>query len=450
MRTQQETRYARSGTISIAYQVVGSGRADLVFVPGWVSHVEYAWEEPSLAPFLERLASFSRLIFMDRRGTGLSDPVDRLPTLEERMEDLCAVMDAAGSRRAFLFGLSESGPMCSLFAATWPERTAGLVLCNTTARFMLAQDYPWGFSRQQIDGFLARCQAEWGSGITATMFAPSRANDEEFRKSWGRFERRAVSPGGIVKMLGMVMDSDVRHVLPSIRVPTLVIHRKGDRITPVEGGRYLAEHIPGARLIEVDGDDHFPFVGDADSILDAVEHFVTGAKHAPPPDRVLATVLFVDIVDSTRHLAERGDRAWRDLLDRFYKVLRTEIARFKGREINTTGDGLLATFDGPARAIRCACAISAEVRQLGIEVRAGLHTGECELAGDGVTGIAVHLGARVAESAVSGEVLVSATVKDLVAGSGIQFADRGMHMLKGIPGQWQLYAAQPAPERSRV
>jgi pimeloyl-ACP methyl ester carboxylesterase len=443
MPAQVETRYARSGGVSIAYQAGGHGQTDLVFVPGWVSHIEYAWEEPSMAPFLERLASFSRLIFMDRRGTGLSDPVERLPTLEERMDDLRAVMDAAGSERAFLFGISESGPMCSLFAATWPERTAGLVLCNTTARFMVAEGYSCGASRQQVDRFLARCQTEWGTGVTARMFAASKAGDAEFCRSWGRFERRAVSPGGMVKLIAMATDTDVRDVLPSIRVPALVIHRSGDRVTPVEGGRYLADHIPGARLAEVAGDDHFPWVGDTDSILDAVEQFVTGARRGPLMDRVLATVLFIDIVDSTRHLAERGDRAWRDLLRRFYEILRRTIADFRGREINTTGDGLLATFDGPARAIRCACAMNSEVRRIGIEIRAGLHSGECELTGDTIAGIAVHIGARVAANAMPGETLVSRTVKDLVAGSGIQFTDRGIHVLKGVPGEWQLYAADP-------
>jgi pimeloyl-ACP methyl ester carboxylesterase len=442
MRDLPETRYAHSGSVSIAYQVVGNGKVDLVFVPGWVSHIEYAWEEPSLAYFLERLASFSRLIFMDRRGTGLSDPVERLPTLEERMDDLRAVMDAAGSERAFLFGISESGPMCSLFAATWPQRTEGLVLCNTTARFMVAPDYPAGATPQQRDRFLARCQAEWGTGVIgATIFAPSKADDEAFRKSWGRFERRSVSPSGISKIVAMGADTDVRHVLPSIRVPTLVIHRTGDRVTRVEFGRYLADHIPGARLMEFAGEDHFPWVGDADSVLDAVQQFVTGTRPAPRIDRVLATVLFVDIVDSTRHLSERGDRAWNGLLQTFYKILRQELELFKGREINTTGDGLVATFDGPARGIRCAHAMSASVLRLGLEIRAGLHSGECELVGDSVAGIAVHISARVASKAAPSEILVSSTVKDLVAGSGIQFRDRGNHELKGVPGEWRLYAA---------
>jgi pimeloyl-ACP methyl ester carboxylesterase len=442
MRELPETRYAHSGSVSIAYQVVGNGQVDLVFVPGWVSHIEYAWEEPSLALFLERLASFSRLIFMDRRGTGLSDPVERLPTLEERMDDLRAVMDAAGSERAFLFGISESGPMCSLFAASWPERTAGLILCNTTARFMVAPDFPAGVTPQQRDRFLARCQAEWGTGVIgATIFAPSKAGDQEFRKSWGRFERRSVSPSGISKIVAMGADTDVRHVLPSIRVPTLVIHRTGDRVTRIEFGRYLAHHIPGARLTELAGEDHFPWVGDADAVLDAVQQFVTGTRPAPRIDRVLATVLFVDMVDSTRHLSQRGDSAWRGLLQSFYKILRQELERFKGREINTTGDGLVATFDGPARGIRCAHTMTAAVRQLGIEIRSGLHSGECELVGDTVTGIAVHISARVASKAAPNEILVSSTVKDLVAGSGIQFRDRGTHELKGVPGEWRLYAA---------
>jgi pimeloyl-ACP methyl ester carboxylesterase len=439
--TQSETKYAHSGSVSIAYQVAGAGQVDLVFVPGWVSHIEYAWEERSFAPFLERMAGFSRLIIMDRRGTGLSDRAEKLPTLEQRMDDLRAVMDEAGSKRAFLFGISESGPMCALFAATLPGRVAGLVLCNTTARFMIAEDYPWGFKQDEIDNFLSRCRTQWGTGVTARIFAPSRAADEDFCRSWGRFERRAVSPGGIVKILEMAMDTDVRDLLPSIRVPTLVIHRTGDPVMRVEGGRYLAQHIPGARLIEVSGEDHFPWVGDTDSILDDVEQFVTGARRGQQVDRILATVLFVDIVDSTRQLAERGDRGWRDFLERFYEVLREEIERFRGREIQTTGDGLLATFDGPARGIRCACAMSSKVRRLGVEIRAGLHCGECELMGDTVAGIAVHIGARVAASAAPGEVMVSSTVKDLVAGSEIQFVDRGIHVLKGVPGQWRLYSS---------
>jgi pimeloyl-ACP methyl ester carboxylesterase/class 3 adenylate cyclase len=438
---QPDTKYAKSGGVNIAYQTVGERNVDLVFVPGWVSHIESAWEEPSFAPFLERLASFSRLILLDRRGTGLSDPVDRLPTLEERMDDICAVMDAAGSPRAFLFGISEGGPMCTLLAATYPERTAGLVLCNTFARNVYAHDYPWGLTVEQWNEGLKQVEAAWGTGITAQIFAPSRAADEAFRRSWGRFERRAVSPGAMHKIVRMAMDTDVRHILPSIRVPTLVVHRVGDEATRIEGGRYLAQHIPGAKLVEVSGIDHFPWVGDTDAILDEVEHFVTGTRRGAELDRILATVLFTDIVGSTERAAELGDRRWRSLLESHHRLVRTELGRHRGREIDSAGDSFLATFDGPARGIRCAHAITAGVRQLGIDVRAGLHTGECEVMGDTIGGIAVHIGARVAAAAAAGEVLVSSIVKDLVAGSGIQFADRGTHVLKGVPGEWRLFAA---------
>jgi len=437
-----ETRYAKSGGINIAYQVTGSGDVDLVFIPGWVSHIEYAWEEPSFAPFLERMARFSRLILLDRRGTGLSDPLDRLPTLEERMDDVRAVMDAAGSERAVLFGISESGPMCALFAATYPERTRGLVLCNTFAANRYSEAYPWALDDEQAAQFVAGVEARWGTGITASIFAPSRAHDEAFVRSWGRFERRAVSPGAMCKLIAMGRDTDVRQVLSSIRVPTLVLHRTGDRATPIEGGRFIAGRIPGAKLIEVAGQDHFPWVGDTAAILDEVEHFATGSAPRAEPDRVLATVLFIDIVDSTRLLAEWGDRRWRDLLAQFYRVLRRELDRHRGREIDTTGDGLFATFDGPARAIRCACATRDAVASLGVAIRAGLHTGECERLGDKVSGIAVHLGARVCGSAEANEVLVSNTVKDLVAGSALRFKDRGVHALKGVPGEWRLYAAE--------
>ena len=437
-----ETRYARHGDINIAYQVTGEGNVDLVFVPGWVSHIEYAWEETSLAPFLERMARFSRLILLDRRGTGLSDPVDQLPTLEERMDDVRAVMDTAGSERAFLFGISESGPMCTLFAATYPERTQGLVLCNTFASGVRSEDYPWALTLDQWNRLRLQIENEWGKGITAQIYAPSRAQDEVFRRSWGRFERRAVSPGAMYKILAMAMDTDVRHVLPSISVPTLVVHRANDRATRIEGGRYLAQHIPGAKLVEVSGEDHFPWVGDSDVILDEVERFVTGALPSAVPDRVLATVLFADIVDSTRHLADLGDNRWRELLEQFYAVLRGQLERFRGREIDTAGDGLFATFDGPARAIRCACATCEAVSPLGIAIRIGLHTGECEVLGEKVSGIAVHLGARVMAMAGPGEVLVSSTVKDLVAGSALRFTDRGAHSLKGVPGEWHLFATE--------
>lgn len=436
-----ETHYARDSGVNIAYQVTGRGDVDLVFVPGWVSHIEYAWEEPSLAPFLEHLSRFSRLILLDRRGTGLSDPVDRLPTLDERMDDLRAVLDAAGSQRPFLFGISESGPMCVLFAATHPERTAGLILCNTFPTNQFAPDYPWALKPEQWDRFLKRLEADWGRGISGRVFAPSRAGDEAFLQSCGRLERRAVSPGAIRKIIAMARDTDVRGVLSSVKVPTLVVHRVGDAAAPIEGGRHLAAHIAGATLVEVPGQDHFPWVGDSHAILDEVEHFVTGGRRAAEPDRVLSTVLFTDIVGSTAQLAEKGDRSYRELLGRFYTLARRELERHRGREIDTTGDGLFATFDGPARAIRCACGIRDAVPPLGIAIRAGLHTGECERIGEKVTGLAVHLGARVCAAAGPSEVLVSSTVKDLVAGSGLSFSDRGPHELKGIPGEWRLYAA---------
>ena len=438
---QPETHYAKSGDVNIAYQVTGNGSLDLVLVPGWVSHVEHAWEEPSFAAFLHRVASFSRLIFLDRRGTGLSDPVAGLPTLEERMDDVRAVMDAAGSERAALFGISEGGPMCSLFAATYPERTTALVLYGTMARGTRDADYPWAGSDDQAIRLLDRIDREWGKGMTAKVFAPSIAQEERQVQSWAQFERLAVSPGAARVLVKMLLDTDVRGVLPTIQVPTLVVHRAGDRVTPVGGGRYIAEQIPGAKYVELAGIDHFPWVGNSDAVLDEVEQFLTGVRHGPEPDRVLATVMFADIVDSTEHAAALGDRGWRNVLDRYYDETRKYLRIFRGREVDTAGDGFFATFDGPARGIRCACAIRDAVADLGIAIRAGLHTGECEVVGDKVLGIAVHLGARVAGCAEANEVLVSRTVKDLVAGSGLGFVDRGAHALKGIPGEWRLFAA---------
>jgi len=436
-----ETHYAKSGDVNIAYQVTGSGSLDLVLVPGWVSHVEQAWEEPSFADFLQRLASFSRLIFLDRRGTGLSDAVAGPPTLEQRMDDVRAVMDAAGSERAALFGISEGGPMCSLFAATYPERTDALVLYGTIAKGMRGPDYPWGIDDDQATRFLEGIERGWGKGMTPKLFAPSIAHDERQVRTWAKFERMAVSPGGARVLFKILLETDVRAVLPTIQVPTLVMHRTGDRATPVEGARYIAEQIPGAKYVEFDGIDHFPWVGGSREILDEVEEFLTGVRRGPEPDRVLATVMFTDIVGSTELAAALGDRRWRNLLDRFYEETRKYLTIFRGREVDTAGDGFFATFDGPARGVRCACAIRDAVADLEISIRAGLHTGECEVLGDKVSGIAVHLGARVAGRAEANEVLVSTTVKDLVAGSGLEFVDRGAHALKGIPGEWRLFAA---------
>jgi pimeloyl-ACP methyl ester carboxylesterase/class 3 adenylate cyclase len=435
------TKYARSGDVHIAYQVVGEAAQNLVLVPGWVSHLEYAWEDPSFSNFLRRLASFSRLILLDRRGTGLSDRVHELPTLEQRMDDVRAVMDAADAERAALFGLSEGGPMCLTFAATYPSRTSALVLYGTFARLVRAPDYPIGLPAELLGQFLERVEESWGTGsMSADYFAPSLVRDEAFRRSWARFERLAVSPAGIKALLRMTQETDARHALPVIRVPTLIMHREGDRVVRVEAARYIAERIHGAKYVELPGPDHFPWVGDTDAILDEVEEFVTGARRGREPDRVLATVMFTDIVGATERAVALGDRRWRDLLDSHHTVIREQLTRFRGREIDTAGDGFLAAFDGPARGVRCAGAIVREIRRLGLEIRAGLHTGECEILGDKLSGIAVHTGARVASLAGAGEVLVSSTVKDLVAGSGIAFEDRGIKMLKGLPGEWHLYA----------
>ncbi len=440
-----QTKYARSGDLHIAYQVVGEGKHDLIFIPGWVSNLEYAWEEPYYAHFLRRLASFSRLILLDRRGMGLSDRVSHLPTLEERMDDVRAVMDAAGSKKAVLFGVSEAGPMCLLFAATYPERVLSLILYGTFARALRAPDYPIGMPPELLDQALDWIEEKWGTGeLSAGHFAPSLKDDVNFRKSWARFERLAVSPSGFKTLLQMLHETDARHVLSTIHLPTLILHRKDEEMTRVEGARYLAERIPGATYIELPGIDHFPWVGDSNQILDEVEEFLTGFRRGTDPDRILATVLFTDIVNSTEKLANLGDRQWRFLLDSHHAIVRHQLNRFRGREVDTAGDGFLASFDGPARAVRCAWAITQDVRRFGLEIRAGLHVGECEIIDNKLSGIAVHTGARISSLANPGEVLVSATVKDLVAGSGIRFEDRGEHELKGVPGEWHLYAIQSA------
>jgi pimeloyl-ACP methyl ester carboxylesterase len=437
-----ETRYARSGDVNIAYQVVGEGSRDLVLVPGWLSNVEVFWEEPTVVHFFERLASFVRLILFDKRGTGLSDRVPDIPNLETRMDDVRAVMDAARSPRAALLGYSEGGPMCALFAATHPDRTTALIMVGSYARRIWAPDYPCGMPRQEWEDFVESLPRAWGGPVGLDVRAPSMAADPRFRDWWSRFMRQSGSPGAGRAVLRMNADIDVRSVLPAIRVPTLVIHNAAELTVPVAAGRYLAERIPGAKYVELPGVDHLPFVGNADAILDEIEEFLTGARHGPDLDRVLATVLFTDIVDATGRASELGDRRWRDLLGAHHERVRDELARFRGREIDTAGDGFLATFDGPARAVRAACAISESVRRLGLEIRAGLHTGECEMMGAKVGGVAVHIGARIAALASAGEVLVSSTVKDLVAGSGIKFTDRGAHTLKGVPNEWHLFAVE--------
>jgi len=438
-----KTQYAKSGDVSIAYQVIGNGRLDLVIIPGFISHVEQAWEDPAYTRFLQRLASFSRLIVFDKRGTGLSDRVAEIPTLEQRMDDVRAVMDAAGSERAALFGISEGGPMSVLFAATYPERTLALVLYGTIARGSWAPDYPWGPRLEGRQAWYEEIRQGWGGPFGLDFWAPSVMNDERFKQWWARYLRLGASPAAVVTVFHMSTDIDVRHVLPSIHVPTLVLHRVGDRAVKVEEGRYISGQIAGAKYVEMAGDDHLWWVGDANALIDEIEEFVTGERQATEPDRMLATVLFTDIVDSTKRAAALGDRKWHDLLDQHHSLVRQEIVRFRGREVKTTGDGFLATFDGPARAIRCGCAIRDRVRQIGIEVRVGLHTGECEIIEDDVGGIAVHIAARVLAKAAASEVLASSTVKDLVAGSGTQFEDRGTHALKGVPGEWHLFAVGP-------
>jgi pimeloyl-ACP methyl ester carboxylesterase/class 3 adenylate cyclase len=436
-----ETRYARSGDLRIAYQVIGDGPIDLVWAPGYLSHLEQNQWWPSYAHLLERLSSFSRLIIFDRRGAGLSDRILSLGSFEELLDDITAVLDAASSERAALFGGAESGPMCALYAATFPERVSALIFGASYPRRTIAPGFPWGFDAERQEDVLASYDARWGTpSFGVRSLAPSLADDERFREWHAQACRFAGTPASAVAWFRITMDIDVRDVLPAIRVPTLVLHRTGDRVVPVEAGRYLAEHIPGAKLVELPGDDHYPFSGDYEPFLEEIEEFLTGSRREREPDRVLATVLFTDIVGSTERAAELGDRRWTALLTDHHRVVRAELDRNRGHEVRVVGDSFLATFDGPARAIRCAAAVRDAVRALGLEVRAGLHTGEIELAASGVEGIAVHIGARIAALADEGEVLVSSTVKDLVVGSGIAFAERGAHALKGVPGEWSVYA----------
>jgi pimeloyl-ACP methyl ester carboxylesterase/class 3 adenylate cyclase len=433
-----ETRYARSGELNIAYQVLGDGPFDLVLVPGFISHLDLQWGAPLVHGFFERLASFSRLILFDKRGTGLSDPVAGPAPLEERMDDLRAVMDAAGSERAAIIGVSEGGPLAILFAASYPERVSSLALCGAFACGNLdPEDNPAGARWLQAMAAARETIPAWGTGKMLALLAPS-AEGRMASLTAAAFERSAVSPRMVKAIYDMAVETDVRDILPTIGVPTLVVHREHEFV-PVEHARYMASHIPGARLAVLPGADHVPFYGDSEGYLDEIQEFLTGAFAEQAPGRVLSTVLFTDIVSSTEQASELGDQRWRELLEEHYSLVRELLERFRGREVNTTGDGLLATFDGPARAIRCGQALLKRLARSGVSIRAGIHTGECEVIGEDLAGIAVHIGARVAALGGPGELLVSSTVKDLVAGSGLRFASNGEHELKGVPERWTVY-----------
>ena len=433
-------RYAESGDLHIAYIVEGDGPIDMVWVPPWVSQVEYLWAERSMETFMERLTTFARVITFDRRGSGLSDPFFGTPTLEDQMDDVLAVMDAAGSERAAFVGTLEGGPLAALFAATYPERTEALVLYATFARATRAPDYEFAWPAEERKAHMDDHVAHWGEGLVARGVAKSQIDDPEFVEWAARLERLAASPGTVKRIFELIGEFDVRDVLPSIRVPTLVMHRRDDDFIKIEHSRYLASHIPDARFVELQGSDNVFAVGDSEAVLGEIEEFLTGDRHEREPDRMLATVLFTDIVDSTRRAAELGDTGWRSLLERHDALFRRALHRHRGREVKHTGDGFMATFDGPARAIRCAASVAEAMGSLGLEVRAGLHTGELEVMNGDIGGLAVHIAARVMDRAEPCEVLVSSTVKDLVVGSGIDFRDRGAHQLRGVPGQWRLFS----------
>ncbi|OMC46023.1 hydrolase [Mycobacterium sp. IS-2888] len=436
-----DIHYAKSGGLNIAFSVIGEG-SDLVVAPGFISHLDIMWEEPSVAHFYSRLASFRRVVIFDKRGTGLSDPTTHAPTLEQSVDDMRAVMDAAGCESADLVGISEGGTMAMLMTASHPERVKALALYGTFSRLLQAPDYPLGVTEEQLSALIELSAKGWGEGVGLGAWAPSRRGDAGLRGWWARLQRVAASPGMVRNIFALYPQLDIRDVLPAIQVPTLVLHRRGDRMVRLEMGRYLADRIPGSKFVELDGTDHLFFTGDADALLDEVEEFLTGVRPVPAVERVLATVLFTDIVDSTKRAVELGDERWKELLGRHDAQVRRQLERFGGREVNTTGDGFLARFDGPARAIRCAMAIRDILRSLGLEVRAGVHTGEVELRDDDISGIAVHIAARVAAAARAGEVLVSRIVVDLVAGSGLSFAARGEHTLKGVAGEWGLFAVE--------
>jgi pimeloyl-ACP methyl ester carboxylesterase/DNA-binding CsgD family transcriptional regulator len=434
-------RYARSGNVNIAYQVVGDGPIDVVFVLGWVSHLAYVWELPALADFLKRLSAFSRLIIFDKRGCGMSDRVHPLPTLEQRMDDVRAVMDAVGSERAAVMGISEGGVMSALFAATYPERTVGLVIDGSYPSALRRKGYPWGTTDEDFENRLAQVKEIWGTGFGMDRYAPSQVENPEVARWWATFTQMSASPGDATDLLRMNTLIDIRGILPAIRVPTLIVHARRDKIAPIEAGRYFAEHIPGARLLELDSDDHWPYFGDADLVIAEVQEFLTGVRGGPVPESMLATVLCTNVAQAGAHAVWLGDKRWHQLVDRHHAVVRKALARHRGREIEAGEHGVTAVFDGTARAIRCALEVRDELLVLGLRIRTGLHAGECELAAGRPRGVALRVAAAVMAAAQPDEVIVTGTVKDLVVGSGIEFADRGTRDFAGVPGSWSLFAA---------
>jgi class 3 adenylate cyclase len=441
---ETETQYVRSGDTHIAYQVIGNGPIDIAYVPGWVSHVELCWEDPDYARFLNRLTSFARLIMFDKRGTGLSDrvPNDQLPPLEVRMDDLNVVMDAVGSKKAALLGFSEGGNLCALFAATYPERTLGLIMFGSFAKRIWSEDYPWAPTSEQRQHDYEVIEREWGNKMDLEHYIPSKVNDPAFTRRLATYFRRAASPGAAVALLKMNTQIDISNVLPSIHVPTLILHRTDDRDAKIEEGRWMAERISGAKFKELPGEDHLPWVGDQEAILDEVQEFITGSHPTTVRGRALATIMFTDIVGSTEILQKLGDDAWRVLLEKHDKICFDSIVNARGRLVNQTGDGVVAAFDGPSRGIACAREIIKRTGELGLEIRGGLHTGECEIRGKETVGLAVHLAARVVALAGAGEILVSRTVQDLVSDADFEFEDRGSQVLKGFPEKWQLFSVK--------
>ena len=437
------TRYAKCDQISIAYQVFGDGPLDLVYIPGWVSNIDYMWEDPDLASMLEGLSRICRVIMFDKRGTGLSDRDVGFPTLDERMDDLSAVMDAAGSKRAALLGFSEGGNLAMLFGASFPERVSHLILFSCFARRLWAPDYPWASTPEAREASIREIEASWGEQSAVEWLAPSRLTDTVFANWLATYLRQSASPGAATTILRLNSEIDVRDILPTISVPTLILHRRGEIHVEFADAEFLADRIPGSKLVSLPGQDHLPWTEDQEPILDAIEPFLTGTRREAVSDRLLATILITDIVGSTETAVTLGDEAWKRTLNAHNGIVRSELARHRGREINTTGDGFVAAFDAPARAIGCAFDVAGRLEQHGIQIRAGVHTGECQVDGNSLGGVAVHICARIANLAAAGEIVVSRTVKDLVVGSGFEFTERGTHDLKGVPDKWTVFATSP-------